>query len=221
MEKENRVFGYARVSTKEQNLERQLEQLREHIKDERYIIRDKESGKDFNRTGWNFLVGTEITPPALQKGDLLIVCSLDRLGRNYTEIKKQWDFIINTLEADIKVLDMPLLDTSVKADSLDKKFIADLVLQILSYTAEKERENTTKRREQGVAVMPVVNGKKVSLKTGRPTGRPNAEYPEEFEKVYKDWKSGVISTATAAMKELNLKKTTFYKLVKQYEKENN
>ena len=116
---------------------------------------------------------------------------------------------------------MPLLDTSVKADSLDKKFIADLVLQILSYTAEKERENTTKRREQGVAVMPVVNGKKVSLKTGRPTGRPNAEYPEEFEKVYKDWKSGVISTATAAMKELNLKKTTFYKLVKQYEKENN
>jgi len=220
MEKENRVFGYARVSTKEQNLERQLEQLREHIKDERYIIRDKESGKDFNRTGWNFLVGTEITPPALQKGDLLIVCSLDRLGRNYTEIKKQWDFIINTLEADIKVLDMPLLDTSTKTDNLDKKFIADLVLQILSYTAEKERENTTKRREQGVAVMPVVNGKKVSLKTGRPTGRPNAEYPEEFEKVYKDWKSGVISTATAAMQELNLKKTTFYKLVKQYEKEN-
>lgn len=215
------TYGYARVSTKEQNLQRQLEQLREHISDDRYILRDKESGKDFNRTGWNFLVGTEITPPALQKGDLLIVCSLDRLGRNYTEIKKQWDFIINTLKADIKVLDMPLLDTSVKADSLDKKFIADLVLQILSYTAEKERENTTKRREQGVAVMPVVNGKKVSLKTGRPTGRPNAEYPEEFEKVYKDWKSGVISTATAAMKELNLKKTTFYKLVKQYEKENN
>ena len=81
MEKENRVFGYARVSTKEQNLERQLEQLREHIKDERYIIRDKESGKDFNRTGWNFLVGTEITPPALQKGDLLIVCSLDKKNK--------------------------------------------------------------------------------------------------------------------------------------------
>lgn len=216
MEKENRVFGYARVSTKEQNLERQLEQLREHIKDERYIIRDKESGKDFNRTGWNFLVGTEITPPALQKGDLLIVCSLDRLGRNYTEIKKQWDFIINTLEADIKILDMPLLDTSTKTDNLDKKFIADLVLQILSYTAEKERENTTKRREQGVAVMPVVNGKKVSLKTGRPTGRPNATYPDNWQEVYNEWKSGAI-TATSAMEQLLMKRTTFYKLVKLYE----
>lgn len=211
------TYGYARVSTKEQNLERQLDQLREYITDERYIIRDKESGKNFNRTGWNMLVGTDITAPALHKGDLLIVCSLDRLGRNYNEIKKQWEYITTVLEADIKVLDMPLLDTSTAANNLDGRFIADLVLQILSYTAEKERENTTKRREQGVAVMPIIDGKRVSTKTGRPVGRPNAQFPKGFEKVYNDWKSGVISTAEAAMQELNLKRTTFYKLVKQFE----
>lgn len=213
------MYGYARVSTKEQNLERQLDQLRKYISEERNIFRDKESGKDFNRKGWNALVGTEQSAPVLHEGDLLIVCSLDRLGRNYTEIKKQWDYITNTLKANIKVLDMPLLDTSARTDNLDKKFIADLVLQILSYVSEKERENTTKRREQGVAVMPVVNGKKTSLKTGRPVGRPNAEYPEGFKEVYNSWKSGE-TTAVTAMEKLNLKKTTFYKLVKQYEKEN-
>lgn len=211
------MYGYARVSTKEQNLERQLEQLREYIKDERDIIRDKESGKDFNRSGWNTLVGTEKTRPLLREGDLLIVCSLDRLGRNYTEIKQQWDYITNTLRANIKVLDMPLLDTSTSKDNLDGRFIADLVLQILSYTAEKERENTRKRQAQGIAVMPVVNGKKVSLKTGKPVGRPNAIYPESWETVYNTWKSGEI-TAITAMKQLELTKTTFYKLVKLYEK---
>ena len=213
------MYGYARVSTKEQNLERQLDQLRKYISEERNIFRDKESGKDFNRKGWNALVGTEKSAPVLHEGDLLIVCSLDRLGRNYTEIKKQWDYITNTLKANIKVLDMPLLDTSSRTDNLDKKLIADLVLQRLSYVSEKERENTTKRREQGVAVMPVVNGKKTSLKTGRPVGRPNAEYPEGFKEVYNSWKS-VETTAVTAMEKLNLKKTTFYKLVKQYEKEN-
>lgn len=211
------MYGYARVSTKEQNLERQLDQLREYIKDERDIIRDKESGKDFNRSGWNTLVGTEKTRPLLREGDLLIVCSLDRLGRNYTEIKQQWDYITNTLRANIKVLDMPLLDTSTSKDNLDGRFIADLVLQILSYTAEKERENTRKRQAQGIAVMPVVNGKKVSLKTGNPVGRPNAAYPESWETVYNTWKSGDI-TAMEAMKQLSLTKTTFYKLVKLYEK---
>jgi DNA invertase Pin-like site-specific DNA recombinase len=112
---------------------------------------------------------------------------------------------------------MPLLDTSTSKDNLDGRFIADLVLQILSYTAEKERENTRKRQAQGIAVMPVVNGKKVSLKTGNPVGRPNAAYPESWETVYNTWKSGDI-TAMEAMKQLSLTKTTFYKLVKLYEK---
>jgi DNA invertase Pin-like site-specific DNA recombinase len=208
------MYGYARVSTKEQNLDRQIAQLEAFNADIK-IIREKESGKDFNRPRYMELVHGELGL-GLRKGDLLVICSLDRLGRNYTEIRKEWEYITTTLQADIKVLDMPLLDTSTSTDNLDKRFIADLVLQILSYTAEKERENITKRREQGMSIMPIVNGKKVSLKTGRPTGRPNATYPENWESIYNNWKSGAI-TATAAMEQLEMKRTTFYKLVKQYE----
>lgn len=208
------MYGYARVSTKEQNLERQLEQLRAFDSNIN-IIQEKASGKDFNRPAYMELVHSK-SGLGLRKGDLLVIVSLDRLGRNYTEIKQEWEYITNTLQANIKVLDMPLLDTSTAANNLDGRFIADLVLQILSYTAEKERENTKKRQAQGIEVMPIVNGKKVSTKTGRPTGRPNATYPESWEQVYKSWKSGAI-TATAAMEQLTMKRTTFYKLVKQYE----
>lgn len=201
------IYGYARVSTTDQNLDRQLAQLREHIPDDRYIITDKASGKDFNRKGYNSLVGTETTAPLLHEGDLLIICSLDRLGRNYTEIKQQWELITNSLRADIKVLDMPLLDTSTTNNSLDGRFIADLVLQILSYTAEKERENIKKRQRQGIDT---------AKASGKHLGRPNATYPENWEQVYNNWKSGTI-TATAAMQQLEMKRTTFYKLVKLYE----
>lgn len=210
------TYGYARVSTAEQNLTRQLEQLREYIDDTRFIITDKASGKDFNRRGYNTLVGTETTAPLLHEGDLLIITSLDRLGRNYLEIREQWEYITKTLKADIKVLEIPLLDTTTADGNLDKKFIADLVLQILSYTAEKERESIKKRQKQGIEVMPIVGGKRVSLKTGRPTGRPTAEYPAEWEQVYKQLKSGQI-TATKAIEMLQMKRTTFYKLLKKYE----
>ena len=210
------IYGYARVSTTDQNLDRQLEQLRQHIADERYIITDKASGKNFDRRGYNSLVGTDDTAPLLHEGDLLLITSLDRLGRNYVEIREQWEYITRTLKADIKVLEIPLLDTTATDGNLDKRFIADLVLQILSYTAEKERENTRKRQRQGIDVMQVVDGKRVSAKTGRPTGRPNAVYPEQWEQVYKQWKGGEI-TANKAMELLDLKRTTFYKLVKQYE----
>lgn len=211
-----RIYGYARVSATDQNLERQLDQLRHYITDERYIICDKASGKNFDRRGYNSLVGTKDTAPLLNEGDLLIICSLDRLGRNYIEIKNEWERITRSIKADIKVLDMPLLDTSASVDNLDGRFISDLVLQILSYTAEKERENTRKRQRQGINVMPVVDGKKVSLRTGKATGRPAAEYPAEWEKYYKQWKDGDI-TATKSMEELNLTRTTFYKLVKRFE----
>ncbi|MGN0593771.1 MAG: recombinase family protein [Hominimerdicola sp.] len=212
------TYGYARVSTTDQNLERQLEQLREYITDERYIITDKASGKNFDRRGYNSLVGTADTAPLLHEGDLLLITSLDRLGRNYVEIKKQWEYITKTLKADIKVLEIPLLDTTATEDNLDKRFIADLVLQILSYIAEKERENTRKRQRQGIDVMQIVDGKRVSIKTGRPTGRPNAVYPDNWEQVYNQWKANGI-TANKAMELLNLKRTTFYKLVKQFETE--
>lgn len=213
------VYGYARVSTKEQNLDRQIEQLRKYVSEERNIITDKQSGKDFNRKGYNSLVGTPETTSILHEGDLLVICSLDRLGRNYVEIREQWELITRELKADIKVLDMPLLDTTEsEGSSLDKRFIADLVLQILSYVAEKERESLLKRQRQGIDVMPIVNGKRVSLKKGKgATGRPNAVYPDNWEPVYADWQAGKI-TAVKAMELLGLKRTTFYKLAKNYKK---
>lgn len=210
------IYGYARVSTTDQNLSRQLQQLRQYIKDDRYIISDEASGKDFNRKGYNSLVGTDTVAPRLNEGDLLVICSIDRLGRNYAEIRNEWERITKGIKADIKVLDMPLLDTSANTDTLDKRFIADLVLQILSYTAEKERENTRKRQREGIDVMPVIGGKRVSKKTGRPTGRPAAQFPPEWEEYYKLWKSGGI-TATKAMEEMHMNRATYYKLVKRYE----
>lgn len=212
----NEVYGYARVSTKEQNLSRQLEQLKEFGILERNIRCDKISGKTFNRREYNALVGTTETAPLLRKGDLLVIVSLDRLGRNYQEIREQWNYIINEIGADIVVLDMLLLDTRKSNDNLDKKFISDLVLQILSYVAQKELENTRRRQKQGMDVMPIINGKKTSLKTGRPTGRPNAEFPQEWNLYYEKWRLGEV-TATKCMEILNLKRSTFYKLVQIYE----
>ena len=124
------------------------------------------------------------------------------------------NYIINVIGADIVVLDMPLLDTRQSGDNLDKRFIADLVLQILSYVAQKELENTRCRQKQGMDVMPVINGKKTSLKTGR----PNAQFPDNWKDYYEKWRLGEM-TATKCMEILNLKRSTFYKLVKIYEKE--
>ena len=212
------VYGYARVSSRDQNLDRQIQALRDAGVEERFIFCDKQSGKDFNRKEYNTLVGTADNAPALHKGDLLVIMSIDRLGRNYSEMRDQWDLITKTIGADIKVLDMPLLDTSSSTDNLDSRFLADLVLQILSYVAEKERENTRKRQRQGIDVMPVKDGKRYSSKTGRPTGRPPIEFPEHWDEVYSAWKAGHI-TAVQAMMDLHLRKNSFYKLVKRYETE--
>lgn len=198
------MYGYARVSTAEQNLDRQLSQLKDFNSDI-YIIEEKASGKDFNRPKYMELVHSQ-SGLGLRKGDLLVICSLDRLGRNYTEIKQEWEYITNTIQANIKVLDMPLLDTSTAANNLDGRFIADLVLQILSYTAEKERENIKKRQRQGIDT---------AKANGKHLGRPQAEYPENWTEIYNTWKSGTI-TATAAIEKLAMKRTTFYKLVKLY-----
>ncbi len=209
------VYGYARVSTNGQCLERQIAQLRDYISDDRCIITDTATGKSFARKGYNSLVGTDTTAPLLHEGDLLIVTSLDRLGRSYIEIQQQWKHITQVLKADIKVLDMPLLDTQSK-DNLDGRLISDLVLQILAYVAEKERISIRERQQAGIAVMPVgCDGKRISLKTGRATGRPKTPYPDNWDEVYNEWQSGNI-TATKAMQKLNLKKTLFYKLANQY-----
>lgn len=183
----------------------------------KYIFEDRASGRDFNRKAYNALVGTEHTVPLLHEWDLLVIYSIDRLGRNYNEIKEQWKHITQNLRANIKVLDMPLLDTrSTNGNDLERTFISDLVLQILSYCAQKERENILARQKQGIAAMKVVDGKKVSLKTGRPTGRPSIGFPADWDEIYSKWKNGEI-TAVAARQLLNLKTNTFYKLAHQYE----
>ena len=200
----NLVFGYVRVSSADQNEERQLQDLKNAGVDERNIFVDKVSGKTFERENYKAMINR------LREGDLVVVASLDRLGRSYTEIQKQWSYITQTIKADFKILDMPLLDTSTAAENVDRRFIADLVLQILCYTAEKERENIRKRQRQGIDIMPIVDGQRVSAKTGRPTGRPRAVKPDNWGEIYTSWKNKEI-TAVKAMEVLNLKPNTFYK----------
>lgn len=210
------LYGYARVSTKDQILDRQIEALKEAGIESRNIVCDKKSGKDFNRREYLGLVGTPEAAGKLREGDCLMIYSIDRLGRNYDEIRKQWEYITQELKCDIAVLDMPLLDTRKSGRDLDGKFIADLVLQILSYVAQRERENTNARQKHAYEVAPRDSkGRIVSARTGKHVGRQEIEYPENWNEVYNAWKSGEI-TAVEAMKRTNTKKTTFYKLAKEY-----
>lgn len=207
------IYGYARVSTKEQNESRQIELLNASGVD--CIRTDKASGKNFDREEYTKLAKLPLGDRDLREGDTLVICSIDRLGRDYTEIQSEWKYLTQELKVNIKVLDMDLLDTT-RTENLDGKFIADLTLQILSYVAQKERESIKKRQRQGIDSCPTIDGKKVSSKTGVKFGRPSAEFPEDFENAYNEWKQGNIN-ATECMKRLNLKRTTFYKLVKEYE----
>lgn len=201
------VYGYARVSSKEQNLDRQLERLKKYVHDERCLIIDKASGKDFERKGYNSLVGTADTMPLLRDGDLLVIVSLDRLGRNYDEMRLQWQFITQKLKADIKVLDMPLLDTANNENSLERKFIADIVFQILSYVSERERLNIKERQRQGI---------EIAKAKGKYKGKqPKQIDVELFRTECAKWRRGE-QTATETMKKCGLTKTLFYDRVKKY-----
>ena len=203
----NKYFGYARVSTIQQNEDRQIEAFKAIGANDRYIYCDKQSGKDFDRLNYNLLVGTPETSPLLREGDLLTIYSIDRLGRNYTQIQEQWRYITNVIGADIRVIDMPLLDTSTDNSSIDGRFIADLTLQILSYVAEKERINIKARQMQGI---------QTAKKNGKKLGRPEIQFPDNWEHTYKRWKAKEI-TAVMAMDIMKLRKNTFYNLVKRYE----
>lgn len=196
---DNRQLGYVRVSSKDQNEARQISALLNFGISERDIYIDKQSGKDFNRTQYQVLLNN------IRSGDLVVFLSLDRMGRNYTEIQEQWKYITTTLGADIKILDMPLLDTREEGNSLDRRFMCDLILQILAYVAEKERANIRSRQAQGIA-----SAKSNNVKFGRPI----ISRPENWDEVYSLWQSGQI-TATTAMKQLGLKRSTFYKLAKE------
>lgn len=167
------IYGYARVSTKDQNLARQIDELQKIAEQ---IYSDKESGKDFNRPAYKKLI------KKIKKGDTLVIKSIDRLGRNYDMIIEEWQRITKKIEADIKVLDMPLLDTTTKGD-LTGKFISDLVLQILSYVAETERANIKQRQAEGI---------RIAKANGVKFGRPRKE-PENLKKAYM---TGEISRGT-------------------------
>lgn len=198
-----RNYAYLRVSTKEQNINRQLDaikQLDEHI-DERDIYVDKQSGKDFNRPEWQAL------KRSIRPGDTLFIHSLDRLGRNKQGILKEWQWLVEN-KIHIVVLDMPLLDTR-KYQGLDGvgDLVVNLVLQILSWLAEQERVNIKVRQREGIDA---------ALARGVRFGRPPVPKPKNFEKIYNRWQNGEI-TATKAMQTLGLKRNTFYKFAREHE----
>ena len=175
-------YGYARVSTKEQNEQRQIVALEEFGLDRKQIFTDKQSGKDFERTNYRKLVRR------LKEGDTLVVKSIDRLGRNYEEILEQWRIITKDKGAAIVVLDMPLLDTRRNRD-LTSTLIADIVLQLLSYVAQTEREFIRQRQAEGIAV---------AKAQGVRFGRPPLEKPEDFPAVQTAWQKKEISAREAA-----------------------
>ena len=202
---ESVIWGYARVSSTSQNLDRQLEQLRAYGIEERHIKTEKQSGKDFERPKFLSLVGTDTVAASMRSGDTLVICSLDRLGRNYSEIQRWWQYITKNLGCGIVVLDMPLLCTKDSENSLDRSFIADLFLQILSYVAEKERIAIHERQRQGI---------EVAKAQGVKFGRPKIVKPDGFDEVAVQWKNRQI-TAVAAMKQLGLTKHSFYRLINE------
>lgn len=197
----SRKFGYGRVSSKDQNEARQIKAFKEYGIDERDIYIDKKSGKDFEREKYKLLKNI------LREDDLLVIHSIDRLGRNYEMIVNEWKDITKNIKADIVVLDMPLLDTRQKKDLLGT-FINDLILGLLSYVAQTEREKIRTRQREGIDI-----ALKVGTKTGKPFGRPKINKPDNFDEVIKIWKDKKI-TAREAMKQLNLKPNTFYCMVK-------
>ena len=195
----NKIFGYVRVSSKEQNEDRQLIAFKEFGIDERDIYIDKQSGKDFNREQYNVL------KHILRENDVLVIKSIDRLGRNYNMIIDEWKVITKNIKADIVVLDMPLLDTRNNKDLLGT-FISDLILQILSYVAEQERTFIKQRQKEGIST---------AMNKGIKFGRPTIEKPQNYDIVVSKWKNKEIRTKEA-IEQLGLKPSTFYNMVNKY-----
>lgn len=177
-----KIYGYVRVSTREQNEDRQIIALSEVNIDSHHIFMDKQSGKDFNRPQYLKLL------KKLQPGDLLYIKSIDRLGRDYEEILKQWRILTKEKKIDIVVLDMPLLDTR-RGKDLMGTFLSDIVLQVLSFVAENERENIRARQAEGIAA-----AKARGIKFGRPT----VPVPSNFHLVCQEWKNKNIPLRYAA-----------------------
>lgn len=196
-----KTYGYIRVSTKEQNTDRQLIALRDAGVEAENIFTDTISGKNFERPKYRKILRK------LHQGDTLVVLSIDRLGRNYDEIIEQWRVITKEKQADIVVLDMPLLDTRQKEKDLTGTFIADLVLQILSYVAETERINIRKRQAEGIAA---------AKENGVHLGRKKKDLPPNFPEVVHEWRIKKCSLEDA-LTELNVSRSYFYMKVKELE----
>ena len=194
----SQLYGYVRVSTREQNEARQIIALHQFCAPDERIYLDKQSGKDFNRPAYKRLLRT------LRPGDVLAVQSIDRLGRNYEEILEQWRLLTKKKGVAMVVLDMPLLDTRNTRD-LTGTLIADIVLQLLSYVAQKERESIRQRQAEGIAA---------AKERGVRFGRPEKEIPGRFFLLYDDWKKGEISGREAA-RQLGVTHQTFFKWVGQ------
>ncbi|MEG0520781.1 MAG: recombinase family protein [Erysipelotrichaceae bacterium] len=197
-----KIYGYVRVSSRDQNEARQYLELLEYGIDKKMIYMDKLSGKDFNRPSYQRLVYKKI-----KKGDLIVIKSIDRLGRNYNEILAEWKYITKDKNVDIKILDMPLLDTDQNKDLLGT-LIGDIVLQLLSFVAENERINIRQRQAEGI---------KAAQLRGVRFGRPQVKLPDNFPLVYKQWSSKQL-TSSQAIGLTGLKYSTFYKKVKEYKK---
>lgn len=200
---DNKMFGYIRVSTKEQNEGRQRKEMLDLGIDERDIFMDKQSGKNFKRKNYQTL-----RDHLLREGDLLVISSIDRFGRNYTEILEEWRHITKVVRADILVLDMPLLDTRQRtgADDATRDLINDIILQLLSYVAEKQRDNIRKSQRDGIDL---------ALENGVRFGRPEREFPEGWAELYKKWKADEIR-AVDFYRQLGLSSSSFYVLVSRY-----
>lgn len=195
-------YGYARVSAIDQNLNRQIDALMQFGIRPTEIFTDKKSGKDFQRESYVQMKGV------LAEGDLLVIHSIDRLGRDYEMIIEEWADITRRIGADILVLDMPILDTRYNKENLTGKLISDIVLQLLSYVAQRERENIRTRQREGIA----------SAKSrGVKFGRPNVSLPKDFILTAGEYRNGEISL-DGALKKTGLKKSTFYKNLKLLER---
>ncbi len=195
------IFGYARVSSRDQNEDRQLITMREMQVPEKNIFVDKQSGKDFNRPQYKRLMRK------IRQNDIIYVKSIDRLGRNYADIQEQWKYITKTKGADIYVIDMPILDTR-REKSLLGTFISDLVLALLSYVAENERVNIRQRQAEGIAA---------AKARGVHFGRMPKPLPDNFYEVYCKWKMKKLSVTEAA-KECGMPTTTFFDRARAFEK---
>ncbi len=193
-------YAYIRVSTKTQKIDRQYEKIKGLGIDDRFIYVDRESGKDFNRTNYQKLI------KKLKKDDLLIVKSIDRLGRNYQMILEEWTRITKTIGADIKVLDMPLLDTRIEGRNLVGKFISDIVLQVLSFVAENERNNIKERQAEGI---------RIAKEKGIRFERPKAITPPNTNEILLQFINKEITNVEAA-KLIGVSRGTFFRLAKEF-----